>query len=250
MVTKERWNIAQDSEKEYWEGFTKESLLAEESQKHEIKSKILEKEWSDFITLTPKTKILQIGCGPEDVINYFSKGELYAVDPLANFCKNKFNLNYNNLTFLEARGEKLPFKDNFFDIVILANVLDHVEKPEKVLEEINRVLNEKGIFHFENLFYQKRFIFISKIWGFFKKTFARKIFNIHHPYMFPISDLKKLTSKYFFPIKESVGRDIGNFENLDDLKKQKVKSHKLTIKIPACFGLFGTINYMAICRKN
>jgi ubiquinone/menaquinone biosynthesis C-methylase UbiE len=126
-----RWKIAQQSEKEYWKGFNTEQLLREESERHKIKAQVLEKEWQRFIPIKKNTKILQIGCGPEDMINYFSKGDLYAIDPLAEFYKKKFKLDYNNLTFLEARGEKIPFKDNEFDIVILANVLDHMEDPKK-----------------------------------------------------------------------------------------------------------------------
>ena len=38
-VSSKRWEIAQSSEKEYWEGFTKEALLKEEAERHEKKSK-------------------------------------------------------------------------------------------------------------------------------------------------------------------------------------------------------------------
>ncbi len=248
-VSPERWEIAQKSEKEYWNEYTQDALLKEELERHKKKAEVLEKEWKSFLNITKKTRILQIGSGPEDVIMHLKTGEKYAIDPLADFYKEKFKLDYKNLKFMQARGENLPFKDNFFDIVILANVLDHVESPEKVLSEIKRVLKDDGIFHFENLFYQKNFIRIAKIYGTIKECITGNIFNIHHPFMFMLNNLKNLLYGYFSVVHEEVGREIAYYENLQELKQKKMKEKKLTIKIPAIFGLYGTINYIAICKK-
>jgi len=248
-VSSKRWEIAQDSEREYWQDFTKETLLRDEAERHEKKAKIIEEEWKKFIKLSKNSKILQIGCGPEDVINYISKGKKYAIDPLANFYKEKFGLNYNLISFSEARAEGLPFKDNDFDLVILANVLDHVEYPEKAISEVKRVLKKDGVFHFENLFYQKNFIKLAKIFGIIKRTLTGDIFNIHHPFMFKLKELKKILSKDFSIIHEEIGRDIGSCDNIEEMKKMKKKEKKFTVRTLAKFGLYGTINYSAICKK-
>ena len=248
-VSSERWKIAQNSEKEYWNGFTKEALLKEEAERHEKKAKILQEEWKKFINLNKNSKILQIGCGPEDIINYISTGKKYAIDPLADFYKKKFNLNYNSVMFLEGRAENLPFEDKFFDLVILANVLDHVENPEKALSEIKRVMKNNGVFHFENLFYQKNFIRIAKIYGTLKELLTGSIFNVHHPFMFTLKKLKVLLSKDFSIIHEEAGREIGFYDNFQELRLKKLQEKNITVKIPAIFGLYGTINYIAICKK-
>jgi len=248
-VSSKRWEIAQDSERAYWQNFTKETLLKEGAERHEKKAKILEEEWKKFINLNKNSRILQIGCGPEDIINYILMGKRYAIDPLADFYKKKFNLDYSSIFFIEGRAEKLPFKDNYFDVVVLANVLDHVEQPEKALSEVKRVLKEDGIFHFENIFYQKNFVRIAKIYGIAKKSLTGNIFNIHHPFMFRLKDLKNLLSPDFSITYNEIGRDIGSCDNLEEMKRMKKKEKKLTIKIPAILGLYGTINYTAICRK-
>lgn len=248
-VSFKRWKIAQESEKEYWDNFNQETLVREEITRHKEKARILEEEWKKWINLNKNTKILQIGCGPEDVINYFS-GKLYAVDPLADFYKKKFKLDYKNLTFVQGRGEKLPFEENFFDIVILANVLDHVENTRDVLTEIKRVLKDNGIFHFENLFYQKSFIALSKIWGPIKRILTGQIFNVHHPFMFRRENLKKILYPYFKIIHEETGRDIGMYENMKDMIKKKTRDKNIKIKLPAKLRLYGTINYTAVCKKN
>jgi ubiquinone/menaquinone biosynthesis C-methylase UbiE len=244
-----RWEIAQNSEKEYWEGFTKDSLLKEEAERHEQKARALEREWSKYVKLDKNSRILQIGCGPEDVINYISAGKKYAIDPLAEFYRKKFGLDYNSISFLEGRAESLPFPDGFFDVVILANVLDHVEQPQKALSEITRVLKKDGLFHFENLFYQKEFILLSSIYGAARKLLTGEIFNIHHPFMFLLKDLKNLIYQDFSVIHEEIGIEIGSSESFEEMKRKKKKEKKLTVKIPATFGLYGIINYTAECRK-
>ena len=49
--------------------------------------------------------------------------------------------------------ENLPYEDNKFDLVFSDNLLEHLEHPEKVFSEIDRVLKNDGIFflygHFE-----------------------------------------------------------------------------------------------------
>ncbi len=249
-VTAKRWEIAQGSEKEYWEEFTKERLIKEETERHERKAKVLLEEWKPFVNITENTRILQIGCGPEDIITHLNIGKRYAIDPLADFYKRKFNLNYGDLEFLEARGEKIPFEDNFFDIVILANVLDHVENSQKVLSEIKRVLKKEGFFHFENLFYQKSFIKLGKIWSIFKKIFTGQMFNINHPFMFSLPILKKMVSDNFQIQEETIGREIEYYENMGELKKIKKQDKRITARMPLLFGLYGTINYMVICKKS
>jgi len=49
--------------------------------------------------------------------------------------------------FQVAEAESLPFPDDYFDAVVMIDVLEHIIDPIKALEEINRVLNPKGIFH-------------------------------------------------------------------------------------------------------
>ena len=245
-----RWKIAQNSEKEFWGEYTTESLLKECGEMYSKKAYALPKEWSRFIRINKNTKILQIGCGPEGVITHLSGGEKYSIDPLAEFYKERFDFDYDSIRLQKGVGEKLPFPDNYFDVVILINVLDHVHSPIQVLSEIKRVLKDKGIFHFENYVYQERFIQIAKIFGKFKEIFTKEIFNIHHPYMFTIKNIKSLISENFLIMHEEIGKDIGDYENFEELKKKKKESKKLTVKIPALFGLYGTINYVSICKKS
>jgi ubiquinone/menaquinone biosynthesis C-methylase UbiE len=53
-----------------------------------------------------------------------------------------------SLSPVNAAGEALPFANGAFDVVICMDVLEHVQQPEKMLAEINRVLQPKGLLYF------------------------------------------------------------------------------------------------------
>ncbi len=64
------------------------------------------------------------------------------------------NINYPNTINLDVRlikgvdiladAKNLPFKDNSFNLVLLESVLEHIDEPEKVINESYRVLKKKG----------------------------------------------------------------------------------------------------------
>lgn len=60
------------------------------------------------------------------------------------------SLKGNKLFKYRIKGnlEELPFKDNSFDVILCQNVIEHLEKPEKVFKEFSRTLLQKGTFVF------------------------------------------------------------------------------------------------------
>ena len=96
-------------------------------------------------------KILEVGCG-EGILSALmaQKGaEVTASDiskpNLMNAKKYAKNKGINNINFLEADAEDLPFRDNSFDIVVADNVLEHLPDFEKGLSEIKRVTKKRAI---------------------------------------------------------------------------------------------------------
>lgn len=76
-----------------------------------------------------------------------------------------------------ALGENIPFEDNYFDIVYSANVLEHVQSPERVLEEAVRVLKPGGVLHFEvpnfMSYYESHYAFLQP------PMFNRKMLGVY-----------------------------------------------------------------------
>jgi SAM-dependent methyltransferase len=44
-----------------------------------------------------------------------------------------------------SKAEKIPFKENTFDVVVCFQVLEHIEDPQKAINEMHRVLKKGGI---------------------------------------------------------------------------------------------------------
>lgn len=71
----------------------------------------------------------------------------------------------DNLTFEVADATHLPYDDRSFDVVLIANALHVMPDPEKALQEIDRVLKEKGILIAPNFVNHHKGGFISRIWS-------------------------------------------------------------------------------------
>lgn len=93
--------------------------------------------------------ILDVGCG-DGALSYllsrqtgaFVIGIDFSIEAIK-FAKQKTR-DINNIDFLTASAYQLPFKNNSIDYVISSDVIEHLQKPEKMLAEIKRVFNEKG----------------------------------------------------------------------------------------------------------
>lgn len=96
-------------------------------------------------------KILDIGCGsyPFNLLNTkFS--EKYGLDKFIDetYKDNLENGKINFLNFDLEKDSKLPFEDNFFDVVTMLAVFEHIEKDKltSLITEIKRVLKKDGIY--------------------------------------------------------------------------------------------------------
>lgn len=89
--------------------------------------------------------MLDVGCG----IGFFLN-EVKARYPVM----KRYGVDYSKYNLKKARtvgvvkrcdlNESIPFKDNFFDLVYIGEVIEHVVDPDKVLRESSRVLKKGG----------------------------------------------------------------------------------------------------------
>lgn len=109
--------------------------------------------------------------------------------------------------FVWANIENLPFKDKVFDYSIVSHVLEHIEKPESALLEIQRI-SKAGYIETPNAFYEyaisyichvsrctvinnKLIVFMKKQWD---ETVPKEYFDIHHDMNKCWRDLHKLNA--------------------------------------------------------
>lgn len=69
-----------------------------------------------------------------------------------------------NLKFEVADAAALPYEDDSFDVVLIANALQVMPQPEKALQEIDRVLRKDGLLIAPN-FVEHKAGFISRLWS-------------------------------------------------------------------------------------
>jgi 2-polyprenyl-3-methyl-5-hydroxy-6-metoxy-1,4-benzoquinol methylase len=91
-----------------------------------------------------KGKILDIGCGSSPFfLNNTLFREKFAIDKV-------YSLNQKSINFIRYDFEindSLPFMDNFFDVVTLLAVIEHIypEKALSLIRDINRILKSNGV---------------------------------------------------------------------------------------------------------
>ncbi|MEE2699960.1 MAG: class I SAM-dependent methyltransferase [Bacteroidota bacterium] len=106
-------------------------------------------------------KVLEVGSGRGGgaayIAKYLSPERMEGVDisPSAIALCNK-NYKQENLTFQQGDAERLPFDDNFFDVVINVESSHCYASMEKFLNEVKRVLKPNGAFLFCDLRKAKR----------------------------------------------------------------------------------------------
>lgn len=215
-----RWDLAQDYEKNWWK--TREADVDFSFYKYyadELKSSI-----QKYLTIKPETKILEVGSGAGGIVTYLKQSnERYAIDPLEDFyssVKSFNNQRDKNVKYQNSMGEKIPFQDKMFDLVIMDNVLDHCDSPAKVIKEVRRVLNENGIIYFKQNTYH--------IWGSLIRSLMEKLLiDKGHPHTFSKSKLLNLLRENNLKLIQS--------SRVGYLKTwiREIKAHSLKEKIKA-----------------
>lgn len=92
--------------------------------------------------------VVDVGCGSGNLtLHSASKCKLaIGVDPsetAIQFC-NSLSSNGRSV-FMHAAGDSLPFPDEYADIVLLVEVIEHLDVPMKTISEISRILKKGGL---------------------------------------------------------------------------------------------------------
>ena len=179
----------------------------------------LHREWKrklvDLINLNFKKKkiILDLGCGTGDIISHINnKSKInsnylaYMVDPNIEMMKHGIKkLKAKNITWLASCGEKLPFKNNKFDLVTMSFSLRNVENIKVTLNEINRVLKKNGQFLCLE-FGKIKNLAINSIYRIYSDNFIPKlgkiITNNKEAYKYLVESIKR------FPSQEEICKNL------------------------------------------
>lgn len=123
--------LMHEKEKNHWWYRVRRKMVCDIITKQKVLSKII------------NPKILDIGCGPGEFARELEKiGNYYGLDKsetAVNYCKEKIS------SVKVGDILNIPYEDNYFDVVLALDVLEHVEDDERALMELRRVVNKNGI---------------------------------------------------------------------------------------------------------
>ncbi|MFH1745308.1 MAG: class I SAM-dependent methyltransferase [bacterium] len=101
----------------------------------------------NHVILSENVKILDMGCGLGFFLNICDQLNMqtYGVDAADYALEMAKKITKAKLSKVDLSKDRLPFPDNFFDVVTSFDVIEHVERPEHYLSEMQRVLCQKGL---------------------------------------------------------------------------------------------------------
>ena len=175
----------------------------------------------DLLKIEDSDEVIEIGCGAGNILEKINKGRLVGID-LSDFLLEmaKKKLKDKKVYLLKANAEDLPqeIKNKKYDKVICSEVIEHVQCPHKVIDEISKIIHSKSTIVIsvpnEGFINKLKQIFIKlKIFFFFFPNISKKMDNEWHLHSFDLALLRKITQGklkiekikpipfWFFPIR-------------------------------------------------
>jgi len=104
-------------------------------------------EREDIVVLAPDklSKVLEIGCGEGATLLKLKEtgkaSEIVAID-----INDRLVYPIDNFIVGDIEHEDLPYPEEYFDLIICADVLEHLIDPWETVKKLVRYLNKKGLF--------------------------------------------------------------------------------------------------------
>lgn len=175
-----------------------------------IKKNLLQRIWHNGKLKTVVKAIYSVNKNPKNILDVgcasgwflsklsiqFPKSKPTGIDVYKNAI-DYGNKHYSNLHLTSADAHNIPFPDKSFDIIVCCEVLEHVLNPEKVLQEISRLLSKNGTAIIEMDTGNFLFTLIWHWWTHIRKGAWRD----SHIHIFNTKELEKLILNNDFKIK-------------------------------------------------
>jgi SAM-dependent methyltransferase len=206
MTSSERWKKAQLAENEFWSGLSP-TTIQQSLDFNEAAAELLQ----SWLPEVP-SPALEIGLGALGVgmLGFFPSIPVrFGVDPLplvAPVCSEALRQKVFDLRraihFIQSCGESLPFADESVGLAVCYNVLDHVNDPNAVVQQIYRVLRPGGsLFLMVDTF---SYLGLVKWHLWTKRRHANEILVRAHPHRFLERHVEKICKQAGFQIERTM----------------------------------------------
>ena len=96
--------------------------------------------------LQEDSQILELGCGPTCFSQFIKHGKKTFLDPLLDNFRRAWPGSLPTGTFIAGTAENIQAPDATYDCILCLRTLSHVQNPELVLNEVERLLKPQGFF--------------------------------------------------------------------------------------------------------
>lgn len=201
------------------------------------------------------TNIIDLGCGDGAILyalkklNLLNQKKVYAVDISLERIERVKKI-ADNFISLVGNVCRLPpeIKNNYFDLVISSQVIEHVDNPEKMIKEIERILKKDAFLYLGTVFKKKYawYFYRNKRKWVLDPTHLREYTNEGELLKLLIkSNLKIIQNTktlFWFPLTDFFLKRICSEGNIYNLK---IFNLLRKIKIP----IIGYYNWELVCQK-
>jgi len=133
------------------------------------------KELFQQINQLPRGKLLEVGVGNGTHLSLYKTHQITGIDTSVKMLEIARKQKISNIKLIQMSGDYLLFEDESFDYAVLSHTIAVVDHPEKVLEEIYRVLKPTGKIFILNHFTPKNWLrYIDYSFEVFSKIFHFK----------------------------------------------------------------------------
>lgn len=224
MVTRERWENAQEYEAGFWDSAAQriETGDSAELEWYGWRSEQLQERLVDLdlggLTVG-ESVVLEVGSGPVGVVSFFPAALKIAVDPLQSFYSSQQALTSprsEDVIYVEGIGEALSLANASCDLVIIENCIDHVQSVDAVINELTRVLRPGGILYLT--------VNCRSGPGYYVHRILSKLqFDPGHPHTFTRSRIEDLIDSHGYDV---IWTDTESYleATLSDLKDRGIRS--------------------------
>lgn len=245
MTSLDRWKQAQSFEKGFWTSAARKIRerqvppLTYHKWRSENLMALISAAFPDQHFDLAQGRVLEVGSGPVGAVSFIEAAERFAIDPLCDFYATHPELvehRSKDVCYQTSRGEELAFESKSMDLVIIENVIDHVQNADKVMSEIHRVLKDDGILYLT--------VNLHPRWGaFLHQILAALRIDRGHPHTFTLETIAEFLDRHAFSVKYSI------HEDYKECKRNYLKTPGLKHRLAGVLGLTEYL-YTSVSKKS
>lgn len=118
-------------------------------------------------------KIIELGCGLSPFLSKVNFKEKWGLDYSSKTIETAMGM-YPGVSYTVGSALKVPFPDEYFDVVLAGELIEHLENPQELILEMSRISKHKIIISTPIL----EFTDPEHIWQFYEKDFTDLGFKV------------------------------------------------------------------------